>query len=196
MASMSDGIAMRADAGPGGLGKGLMRKALGGESLFMGRYEALVEGAWVAFAPKFPGDITEIALDGGIGIVAESGSLLALSGAVNADVRWAGVRNIVLREGATMLHLTGEGTALVCSYGGIVRHDLAPEQRMIVDTGHLVAYSDTVAVRVGPLSGLVAAQFSGEGLVAELTGPGTVFIQTRAESDLRSWVLPKRAQNS
>lgn len=195
MAAMSDGVSVSADAGPGGIVKGLMRKTVGGESFFMGRYTAQVEGAWVAFAPKYPGDIDQIDLDGSVGICAESGSLLALSGGVDADVRWAGLKSVILREGATMLHLTGSGTALLCSYGGIVRHELAHGQKMVVDTGHLVAYSDDVRIRIGALSGLITAKASGEGLVAELTGPGTAWIQTRSETEFQSWFMPKRAQN-
>lgn len=196
MATMSDGVSVKADMGPGGLKRGIMRKALGGESLFMARYQATVENAWVALAPKYPGDIAEVQLHaGGPGLISEAGSLLAIADGVNADVKWGGLRNIALREGATMLHLDGHGTALICSYGGIVQHDLAPGQKMIVDSGHLVAYSDTISTRIGPLSGLVASQFTGEGLVAELTGPGHVYIQTRSETEIRSWLMPTRAQN-
>ena len=195
MACMSAGVTVKADTGPGGLRKGLMRKAFGGESLFMGRYQADVEGAWVALAPKYPGDIEEVHIQPDVGLVAESGSLLALSEGVDADVKWAGAKSIILREGATLLHLEGQGNALICTYGGIVRNDLAAGQTMIVDTGHLVAYSDTISMRVGPLSGLLTAQFSGEGLVAELRGPGSVYVQTRSETEIRSWLLPQRRQN-
>jgi uncharacterized protein (AIM24 family) len=37
---------------------------------------------------------------------------------------------------------------------------------------------------------------SGEGIVARLTGPGPVFIQTRAEQGLTSWLAPSRAHDN
>lgn len=196
MATMSDSIHVSADAGPGGLVKGLIRKQFGGESLFMGRYQAGVQDAWVAVAPKMPGDIIDVDLDESRpALIAEAGSLLAMSETIDVDVKWAGVRNIALREGATMLRMSGVGKALLCTYGGFIRHYLQPGQTIVVDTGHLVAYDDTVTMRIGPLAGLVTAGFSGEGLVAKMTGPGACYVQTRAESEVRSWLFPDRAQN-
>jgi uncharacterized protein (TIGR00266 family) len=196
MATMSDSIDVSADSGPGGVVKGLIRKQLGGESFFMGRYTAHMQDAWVAVAPKKPGDIIAIEVrHGAPGLVAEAGSLLAMGEGVNVDVRWAGVRNILLREGATMLHLDGEGTALLCTYGGFVKHHLEAGQGMIVDTGHLVAYEDTCSVKVGMLGGMTTAAFSGEGLVAQIKGPGAVYVQTRAEAELKNWLFPERSQN-
>lgn len=188
MAAMSGGISVKADTGPGGMVKGLLRKGLGGESFWMARYESDVHGAWVSVAPKYPGDIAVVDLDGP-GIVAEAGSLLAISDGVAADVRFAGVGNMLLREGATMLRLHGHGKAVLCTHGGLQRFDLAPHEQLIVDTGHLVAFSDTLRLQVGPLSGLMTAKFSGEGLVGLLEGPGVVYTQTRSEEEFRTWML-------
>ena len=165
----------------------------------MGRYTANVQDAWVAVSPARPGDITDIILHpSGPGLVAETGSLLAMSDTVEVDVKYAGLRNIVIREGATMLHASGEGHLLLCSFGGIVEHHLTHGQSIIVDTGHLVAYTDTCQVRIGPLGGLAVSAFSGEGLVAKITGQGEesrVYVQTRSEIEHRNWVLPERSQN-
>ena len=196
MAMMSDSMSVSADTGPGGLVKGLMRRGLGGESLFMGRYTAQRHDSWVAVAPHLPGDITDIDLDPSRpAIIAESGALLAMSDTVDVDVKWAGARNIVLREGATMLRASGHGKVLFCTYGAFMEYPLGEGQQLVVDTGHLVAYEETVSMRVGPLSGLLTAGFSGEGFVAALTGPGLVYVQTRAEVELRNWLLPDRKQN-
>lgn len=195
MAAMSGGMHVKADAGPGGMRKGLMRKALGGESFWMGRYQADVHGAWVAVAPKFPGDIAVVDLHGN-GIVAVAGSLLALSDGIEADVRFAGVPNMILHEGATMLRLHGTGKVVLCTYGGLQDFHLEAGEQLIIDTGHIVAYTDTMRMKVGPLSGLMTAKFSGEGLVGMLTGPGVVYMQTRAEQVLKNWLMPGAAQNS
>jgi uncharacterized protein (AIM24 family) len=46
------------------------------------------------------------------------------------------------------------------------------------------------------LGGARVAAMSGEGIVARLTGPGPVFIQTRAEQGLTSWLAPSRAHDN
>jgi len=195
MALMSTGLDVSVDAGPGGIAKGLMRKGLAKESFFMTTYTARVHGAWVAVAPKYPGDlhVVDVAEATG-GMFVESGSLLALSGGLADDVRFAGLGNIAMHEGATMQRVHGDGKLLLATYGGMQRFELADGESLIIDTGHIVAMSDQLrrSMRVGPLAGLVKAKLSGEGLVAELTGPGVLLAQTRAEAGLRSWLFPER----
>lgn len=197
MVAMSGGLDVRADAGPGGVVKGIMRKALVGEGLFMSRFTAQVHGAWVALASKYPGDVAVVPLIGpdGPGIVAESGSLLGMSDGVDADPRWAGLHMVALREGATMIRAHsphGPGHVLLSAYGGIETFDLADGQTLVFDSGHVVAYTDRMHVRVGPLAGLVTSALSGEGLVAEVTGPGRVWTQTRSIIDAGELLFPKK----
>ena len=70
-----------------------------------------------------------------------------------------------------MLKLTGSGDLLVSSYGAIREIDLAPGQKMIVDTGHVVAFDETVRYEVHKVSGWKQTFLSGEGLVVHLIGP-------------------------
>ena len=192
MAFMSSGIRVNSEAGPGGVIKGLMRSKLAGESFFMVRYTADIEGAWVAVAPKFPGDVTAVELTEGNGLYVQSGSVLALSADLNDDVRLARAGSLAMHEGAVMQHVHGNGTLVLSTYGGIQRVGLGHGESLVVDTGHLVAFSESMKFKVGPLGGVVTAALSGEGLVAQLEGPGTLFLQTRAEAGLREWLLPDR----
>jgi uncharacterized protein (TIGR00266 family) len=194
MAVMSAGVRVSAGVGPGGVVKATMRRALGGEGFFMGRYTADVQDAWVGVAPRYPGDVAVEELHGP-GLLVEQGAMLAVTDGVDVDVRWAGMRSIVLREGATLLHCDGTGTLLVGSYGGIQRFELAPGEQLIVDTGHLVAFSDTMKIRVGPLSSVATSAIVGEGLVAVFEGPGLILVQTRAEQALANWLFPDKRQN-
>lgn len=193
MVAMSGGINVQADAGPGGVVKGLLRKALVNESLIMTRFTSGTHGAWVALASKFPGDIATVELDDSNGgIVAEAGSLLGLGGDVSADPRWAGLQMIAMREGATMLRIKGHGHALLAAYGGIETFDIAEGQSFIFDSGHVVAFSASMRVSVGPLGGVATAALSGEGIVAQIEGPGRVWIQTRSVVELGKWLAPNK----
>lgn len=194
MAYMSSGLEASGSM-QGGVVRSLMRKSFGDESFFMAKYTARVHGAWVALAPKYPGDIDVINLDGNREYFVEAGASLGHGQNVVIDVKYAGVRSIALREGATVLKASGHGPMIICSYGAIQKFTLGYGENIIVDTGHLVAWSADMGMRFGPLSGIVTSQVTGEGLVGELTGPGEVWVQTRAESSIKDWIFPDRAQN-
>lgn len=194
MSLMSSGISMSAGTG-GGVIKGLARKAFGGESFFMGKYTATVHGAWVALAPKYPGDVVTVDLSKTGDIVAESGSMLGIGNDVELSVVGAGVGNVLMKEGITMLKLSGTGTALLCTYGGVQQFDVGAGQSIVIDTGHMVAYSAGMKTQVGAVAGVSASIASGEGLGMRIEGPGHVWIQTRAETQLMSWLFPDRKQN-
>lgn len=198
MVAMSAGVTVAGSVG-GNVGRAVKRRLFGGETLLQGRYTAVADGGWVAIAPKFPGDLSHVQLaPAGPGLVLEQGAYLACTDGVDVDARWAGLSNVVLREGATLLHVTapaGPGQCVFASYGGVQRVDLADGETMIVDTGHLVGWHDTVDVKLRLLSDVATSAVTGEGAVALLTGPGQVWFQTRAEQQLRSWLFPQRSQN-
>lgn len=195
MALMSDGINVTSGAGGGGVVQGLVRKAFGGESFFMGAYTATVQGAWVAVAPKYPGDVKAIELDDFGPLVAQSGSLLAFNDGVDASVKVAGIQQAVATRGMTLLSIRGTGTVVLAAYGALCEFEVGAGQSLIVDTGHLVAYSDGMKADLGMLGGVVTATTTGEDLVLRLTGPGRVLVQTRAEKQFATWINPMRESN-
>lgn len=193
MIAMSSGVEIAGSTG-GGIAKAVLRKAVGQESFFMARYQSRVEGGWVALAPKFPGDIATINVTNQKWLM-QTGSMLAHSAGIHSEVRFGGLGSLLQQEGVTLIEVEGQGQLVICSYGGLQRINPGPGERVVVDTGHLVAWTADMAVRIGPLSGVVTAAVTGEHLVAEFKGPGEVWIQTRSERQLQSWLLPDRAQN-
>jgi uncharacterized protein (TIGR00266 family) len=194
MAAMSTGLAVKVST-LGSLAKAAARSVFGGEQIVFGAYRAEVEGAWLSVAPKYPGDIEHIVLQDET-LIAESGSLLALSQTVGVGLQYAGLKGIMLHEGASYLKLEGSGDVLLCSYGGVERIDLGPDDTLFVDSGHLVAFTDTLDVGMATAGGIATSAITGEGLVFRFTGPGTVYMQTRAEAQFRSWLLPSHEQNT
>ena len=190
MVAMSGNISASVGIG-GNVAHAILRKAVAKESFFMGRYTAAASQAWVACAPSVPGDIEHIRLNGNDSpILVEAGSLLVAGQGIDIEVRYAGLRNVILREGAVFVKLSGKGDALISAFGGIQRYDLKEGDTIIIDTGHVVAFQESVGVRVGPLSSIAVASFTGEGIVGEFTGPGSVWAQSRAEGAFRSWLFP------
>jgi uncharacterized protein (AIM24 family) len=85
----------------------------------------------------------------------------------------------------------GEGLLLVSSFGAIHRKTLAPGERYVVDTGHLVAWEGTTQYTLRKAaSGFFRSMVSGEGIVAEFSGPGELLIQTRNLAALAGLLKP------
>ncbi len=189
MVSMSADLAVETQA-RGGLLSSLARTVLGGESFFLNTYTAPSGGGEITLAPALPGDIMVIPMTGGT-LLVQSGSYLACSDAITVDTKWGGAKTFFSGEGFFMLRVAGSGTLILSSYGAIHEVKLAQGQKYIVDTTHLVAFDETIGYQVKTIGGVKSTLFSGEGLVVELTGPGTVLLQTRSERAFLSWLIPK-----
>jgi uncharacterized protein (TIGR00266 family) len=188
MVSMSSGVAIET-AAKGGLVGALKRSVLGGESFFLNTFSAEREGE-VTFAPPLPGDILPVELKGET-IYAQSGAFIASTPDVVIDTKWGGARTFFSREGLFLLRLSGTGNVFLSSYGAIQERELSRGEKHVVDTGHMVAWTEGVQYDVKRVGGIKSTLFSGEGLVCELTGPGKIMIQTRSVDAFLSWLVPK-----
>jgi uncharacterized protein (TIGR00266 family) len=188
MVSMSAGIEIETTM-KGGLLGALKKSVLGGESFFTNTFRANEPGE-VCFSPALPGDIAAIPLKGQT-FLAQSGAYVASSPDITVDTKWGGARTFISKEGFFLLKMSGTGMVFVGSYGAIHEFDLAAGQRHVVDTGHMVAFDDSVRYEVKRVGGLKSTLFSSEGLVVELTGPGRVMLQTRSEDAFISWLTPQ-----
>lgn len=163
----------------GGLLKALKRSALGGESFFLTTYTAGHAGGWARFGSTLPGDVVVRQLANET-LMVQSGSFLASSPSIEIDTKWGGAKTFFGGEGLFLLRCLGQGTLIINSYGAIDTFDLAQGQSMTVDTGHVVAFDESVTFQVRKFGGIKSTLLSGEGLVVELTGPGQVMTQTRS----------------
>jgi len=189
MVSMSPDITIETKA-RGGLLKSLGRAVLGGESFFQNTFRAGGQGGEITVAPALPGDMHIVQLNND-GMLVQSGSYVASENGVNVDTKWGGAKTFFASEGLIMLQISGQGKALLSSYGAIHELNLVAGQRYTVDTGHLVAFSQNMGFNVRAVGGFKSTLFSGEGLVVDLTGPGKVLLQTRSTDAFISWLLPK-----
>ena len=121
----------------------------------------------------------------------KSGSFLAATPEVELDTKWGGGRTFFSREGLFLLRCTGRGTVWVSAYGAIHPIDLKIDQRYTVDTGHMVAFDESVRYDVGKVGSWKSTLLSGEGLVVKLTGPGRFYMQTRSPDSFVEWLAPK-----
>lgn len=184
MASMSPGIQIHTRFNGGLLG-GLIKKFLGGESLFINEFSNQgTEPAEVVLTQTFPGDIEVIELKGGQFFL-QPGAFIACEPTVKLGVGWAGFASFVGREGLFRLKASGHGKLWFGGYGGIFAREIQGEY--VVDSGHLIGYEPGIRLKVGMAGGVFSSFLSGEGLVTRVYGPGRIFMQSRSISGLASW---------
>lgn len=171
----------------GGLMKGLKRSVLGGESLFMTTLTAPAEGGWVDCAARLPGDAIVLDIDGAYNLT--RGSWMCSEASINIDTKWGGFKNLAGGEGGFAIHATGQGKVALACYGAVDRIELADGESMVVDSGHLVAFSPEVQYTTRKAtSGLMQTLKSGEGFVLNFRGPGEIYIQSRNPSEFIAWL--------
>jgi uncharacterized protein (TIGR00266 family) len=165
----------------------LMRKLLGGETMFVNEFSGPAGGE-VVLAPSLAGQILAKTLSGGHKLFVQRGSWLASTGDIDAKLRFGGLRTLFGGEGLVLLECAGTGELFVNSYGGIT--EIPIDGKFIVDTGHIVAFDGTLDFTVRSIGGFKSFLFSGEGLVCEFSGRGTVYVQSRNLDALVSWITP------
>jgi len=188
MVSMSSGVNIETKA-EGGLLKSLGRAVLGGESFFQNFFIASAQGGEVTLAPELPGDMMLIELRGSK-LMLQAGSYVASENGVELTAK-VSMKAFMSAEGISMLEASGTGKLLVSSYGAIFERTIVTGEKYVVDTSHLVAFDATLSVTPKTVGGIKSTLFSGEGLVVELTGPGTIYMQTRSPKALIDWIIPQ-----
>ena len=188
MVSMSANVELQSQM-KGGL-MGAFKRAVGGESAFVSTFTARGGPGEVTFAPGSPGDIAAIDLSNQLFFV-QSSSYLAGDAGLQVDTRWGGAKSFFGGEGLFVLQVSGTGLLLLSSFGAIHRKRLAAGERYVVDTGHLVAWEGTTQYTLRKAAaGFFRSMVSGEGVVAEFTGPGEILIQTRNLAALAGLLKP------
>ena len=177
MVSMSANVELQTEM-KGGL-FGAIKRAAGGESAFVSTFTARGGPGEVCFAPGAPGDIAGLELNNQLFYV-QSSSYLAGDAGLTVDTKWGGAKSFFGGEGLFVLQVGGTGLLLLSSFGAIHRKTLRPGERYVVDTGHLFAWEGSTQYTLRKAAaGFFRSMMSGEGIVAEFTGPGEILIQTR-----------------
>jgi uncharacterized protein (TIGR00266 family) len=169
----------------GGIGRAIKR-LLAGESAFMTRYQA-AQGGKLVLAPTLTGDIERIGLANGT-IRISAGAFLAHSEGINIKTALGGCRSLFGGSGLFILEATGTGDLFVTGFGAL--YEIPVEGSFTVDTGHLVAWDAGLQYTIRKVGGWKSTFLSGEGLVMEFTGKGSVMLATRNLSAFVSWLTP------
>ena len=186
------GVEMQTGMGGGGLFGGFKRM-LGGESFFVNTFTAGPMGGWVSISPPIPGDIHSMDLQPGENLFLQGSSFLACSETVQTDTQFQGLKGVFSGESIFFLRAFAQGaggTVFFDSYGAIKRLDVDSGEELVVDTGHVVAFTDGVDYSIGKVGGIRSLIAGGEGLVMKFRGHGQVWIQSRNMLGLAERLIP------
>lgn len=185
MASMGSNMKMKTKMA-GGFGR-----IFTGENLFINEFTAENGASEICIAPNYPGDMEHIFLEDGKEIYLQNSSFLACDPKIKMESKFQGlIKGFFSGENLFLIKCSGEGDLWFNSYGGIVQIDVS--EGYIVDTGHIVAFTEGLTYQVSKVGGYKSLFFSGEGLVCKFSGKGKVWIQSHKVSPLLSWVQPFR----
>jgi uncharacterized protein (TIGR00266 family) len=199
MVAMSDGLEIKTHIGgnKGGLFGALVnfllalvRKFLGGETLFVNTYTPPGgRNGQLLVAPALAGDIIHLEMDGAKSLMVQGSSYLANTGDVTVKTKFGGLKSLFSGEGAFWLRCSGSGELWVNCYGAI--HEIDIDGSYVVDTGHVVAFDDTLDYKIKGSGGLKSTLMSGEGLTMHFSGHGKLFIQSRNLGGMIHWITPR-----
>ena len=180
----------------GGFFKKFKVTALGGQSFFVNSYIAHEDNCYIGLTGAPIGDIVRMSIDASNGLIVHSGAYIASSTGVMLDTEWQGFKKGIFGSGLFMLKANGVGDLFVNAYGGIIKKDLGDNEKMILDNHHLVALSENSNYRVMKFGGLKTTILGGEGFVTEVTGPGSVYFQTKNIPDFVNYLGIKQTSDS
>ena len=193
MVSMSPTVEMQSKRQGKGLG-GMFKAAVGGEGLFASEFAAEGGPGEVVLAPPTPGDVIQLPIQGRT-LMAQGGAYLAGTSGLELGTQGS-LKAMFSGEGLFLQTITGSGTVFLACYGSVMEKDLAPDETYVVDTGHMLAFEETVNYKIRMASrGFLSSIVSREGLVAEFSGPGKLWIQSRnlrGFAQLLSTLLPDK----
>ena len=164
----------------------MIRKVIGGETMFINDFTAQGSPGTVTLAPPLSGHIQHRRLENER-ILLQAGAYLASGPGLKMKLRWGGLRGILAKEGIVFIEISGTGDLFMTAYGGI--QPVEVDGDFIVDNGHMVAFSSVLDFKITtPGGGAMGFFASGEGLVVKFTGKGTVYIQSRNMAALVEWL--------
>lgn len=159
------------------------KRVLTGESLFMTTYTHRGVGkAKVTFASPYPGKVLPVDLSEYNGkVICQKDAFLCAAKGVQVGIEFQKRLGVGFfgGEGFIMQKLEGDGMSFLHAGGTIIKKSLQVGETLVVDTGCLVGFTQTVDYNIRLQKGVKNALFGGEGLfLATLQGPGEVWVQS------------------
>ncbi len=167
------------------------KRMLAGESFFMNHYTARADGNQLWLAPALSGDMMTYELQDE-SLIVQNESYLACENGVDVTVGWQGFKSIFSGEGLFWIQLQGSGKTVVNAFGNIYPVEVENGREVIVDTGHIVAFNESLQFRLSKAgNSWISSILGGEGLVCRFSGHGTVWCQSHSPASFGHTIGPQ-----
>ena len=105
------------------------------------------------------------------------GSYLGSSDGLSVDTQFQGFRGMFSGESLFFLDVQGRGDLIVNAFGKMTEVEV--DGTLIVDTGHLVAFEDSLEYTIQKAGGSwLQSMLSSEGAAMRFSGSGKVYLQS------------------
>lgn len=180
MATMDTNIQMKTKL------KGGFKRFLVKESLFINEFSPIAGSGEIKVAPGPSGDIAHYHVKEGESFYMTASSFLASASSVNQETKWQGMmKGLFSQQSFFLIRNVGHGDVWFNCYGAMMEIDVKGEY--LVDTGHIVAFTENLDYQVSKAGGYKSLFFSGEGFVCRFQGEGKVWVQTKKSLGLVAW---------
>lgn len=157
-------------------------------------FRAIQGKGQIAFAPPGHGGILDIKLSGN-SIYSDGVSFMAATPELEFSIQGS-LKGMLAGRSLFLQKATGYGYLYLKYFGSLIERELKEDESIIVDTGHLVAYEDSVKFKIQkPREGKLNHIQAGEWIICKYFGPGKVWLQTRNRAEFAKVMhryLPKK----
>lgn len=169
------------------------KRVLTGESLFLTHFTNQGNSKKeVSFAAPFPGKIIPVDLKNHTnGMLCQKDSFLCAAKGTEVSIAFTKKLGTGFfgGEGFILQKLQGDGLAFMHAGGTVVKKELNNES-LYIDTGCIVAFTDSLDYSIERAGNLKSMFFGGEGMfLAKLSGTGTIYLQSLPFSRLADRIL-------
>lgn len=174
--------------GSGGVLKAL-RRVFAGSSFFLNHFTSQQDGASLWLAPTLPGDLLVQDLKSER-IILSAYCFVGAGAGVDLDLSWQGLKSVLSGENLFWMEAKGTGPIVISSFGAIVERELKGEE-YIVDTGHIVGFSETLNFSISKAGHSWFHSFlGGEGFVCRFKGRGKLWLQSHNPTQFGQTIGP------
>lgn len=166
-------------SGLGGSLKAFGRSVTSGESYYISKATSHGENGKIGLASTLPGKTRELhigteqwRLNTGVYLASEVSVRYTMQKQKISKAFFGGTGGLFVME------TEGEGSMFISSYGDMIELTLDGESPLTIDNEHVVAWTTELDYEIKIASGMFGFK-TGEGLVNEFRGKGTVLIQSR-----------------
>jgi uncharacterized protein (AIM24 family) len=164
-----------------------------GSPVLTSTYTAQGGPGTISFAAKVPGSIVPVDVGQGTEYLVHRHGFLAGTPGIEISVGFQQSfrAGIFADEGFVLHRIGGQGRAWAELSGQVIPHELAPGESLRVHPGHVGLFPASVAFQLVRVPGITNRYFGGDAhYFAELSGPGTVWLQSMPLPQLAASLIP------